>query len=209
MYIHEYLPMYTYIYLCIHIIWPFDPNPHCQCQKCTSTGIGRQDIVLQHRDFLAERTCAMSSCALTCAALTMKAQDSHQTCYGTLKFRESCKSPRGGGGGSKVYPSTMKETQTQGPFISDNYNICETHCPQILIFWSLGLGLLDSAYYLGCGQMGSTLINGAAAKVTVFDILGKQGTPWHFWEDTIRLTGVLVGAMVANWLIVTVATLTP
>ena len=36
--------------------------------------------------------------------------------------------------------------------------------------------------------------NGAAAKVMFLDRLGKKvrkkGTPWHFWEDTSRLTGV-------------------
>ena len=35
--------------------------------------------------------------------------------------------------------------------------------------------------------------NGAAAKVTNFDSLGKichTSTPWHFWEDKSRLTGV-------------------
>ena len=26
--------------------------------------------------------------------------------------------------------STMKETQTQRPFLLENKNICETHCPQ-------------------------------------------------------------------------------
>ena len=31
---------------------------------------------------------------------------------------------------------------------------------------------------------------GAAANVTNLDRLGKKGTPWHFWEDTSRLTGV-------------------
>ena len=32
--------------------------------------------------------------------------------------------------------------------------------------------------------------NGTAAKVMNFDRLGKKGTPWHFWEDKSRLTGV-------------------
>ena len=31
--------------------------------------------------------------------------------------------------------------------------------------------------------------NGAAAKVMNFDRL-EEGTPWHFWEDKSRLTGV-------------------
>ena len=32
--------------------------------------------------------------------------------------------------------------------------------------------------------------NGAAAEVRNFDGLGEKGTPWHFWEETSRLTGV-------------------
>ena len=32
--------------------------------------------------------------------------------------------------------------------------------------------------------------NGAAAEVIFFDRLGAKGTPWHFWEDKSRLTGV-------------------
>ena len=32
--------------------------------------------------------------------------------------------------------------------------------------------------------------NGAAAEVMSVDRLGEKGTPWHFWEDKSRLTGV-------------------
>ena len=47
--------------------------------------------------------------------------------------------------------STMKETQTQRPSLSEsNRPIEETPCPQeFLSFWSLGLDLLDSAHFLG------------------------------------------------------------
>ena len=32
--------------------------------------------------------------------------------------------------------------------------------------------------------------HGAAAKVMIFDRLGKKGTPpWHFWDDKSMLTG--------------------
>ena len=32
--------------------------------------------------------------------------------------------------------------------------------------------------------------NGAAAKVASLGRLGEKGTPWHFWEDKMKLTGV-------------------
>ena len=32
--------------------------------------------------------------------------------------------------------------------------------------------------------------NGADAKQHEFRHIGEQGTPWHFWEYTRRLTGV-------------------
>ena len=42
----------------------------------------------------------------------------------------------------------------------------------------------------GCGQNG-VKTNGAAAKVIIVDRLWKKVlTPWHFWEDKSRLTGV-------------------
>ena len=48
----------------------------------------------------------------------------------------------------------------------------------------------DVEVLLGCGQMGSTL-NGAAAKVMLFDRLGKKARPGPFWKiKVIRLTGV-------------------
>ena len=41
----------------------------------------------------------------------------------------------------------------------------------------------NSNYYvcLGCGQMGSNT-NGAAAKVMIFDMLGKKESPGTFWN---------------------------
>ena len=42
---------------------------------------------------------------------------------------------------------------------------------------------------LGCGQMGSTLTNAPAAKVTTFVRLGRS-RPWHFWEYKSRFTEV-------------------
>ena len=37
---------------------------------------------------------------------------------------------------------------------------------------------------------GVNTTNGAAAKVMNVDRLGQKGTPWHFWEDKSRFTGV-------------------
>ena len=41
---------------------------------------------------------------------------------------------------------------------------------------------------VGCGQMGSTLM-GPLQKYQ-FCQIGEKGTPWHFWEDESRLTGI-------------------
>ena len=40
----------------------------------------------------------------------------------------------------------------------------------------------------GCGQMGSTLMG--PLQNNEFRQIGEKGTPWHFWEDHSRLTGV-------------------
>ena len=32
--------------------------------------------------------------------------------------------------------------------------------------------------------------DGAAAKIMSFIGLGEKSTPWHFWEDNSRVTGV-------------------
>ena len=46
----------------------------------------------------------------------------------------------------------------------------------------------DGSKQLGCGQMGPTLMGPLPKEGILKDC--EKGTPWHFWEDKIRLTGV-------------------
>ena len=63
----------------------------------------------------------------------------------------------------------------------------------LLLLSSLFLLLLSSLFWVWVSRLRTNGVNtsGAAAEVSnVFWRIGEKGTPWHFWEDKCRLTGV-------------------